>query len=98
MDGKLIIQNLLTVPQMLIALLAKACFVNAPAIWNLLSNSCKHAKLLSTVISRLKTKVLRIFYQPQQYTELPQSTSDMLVTHGAIYKSVLNMSVIALGM
>ena len=56
-------------------------FVDMAAVWNLLSSSFKHARLLSAFISRMKTQLFLRVYQ-WQHTVMPWSTSDLLVTYG----------------
>ena len=52
----------------MVELLAKVCCIGAATVRNLLFDNCKHADLLSTFRSRLKTKLFHIAYHEQQHT------------------------------
>jgi len=54
--------NLLTVPQLLLALSVKAFCVSGPTVWNSLSNSCKHAELATIVKHILKSELFHLAF------------------------------------
>ena len=58
-------KNLLTVPQLSLALSAKAFCVSALTVWNSLPDACTEAELVSTFRSRLKTELFNVAYVTQ---------------------------------
>jgi len=62
--------NLLTVPQLSLALSAKAFCVSGPTVWNSLPNHCKQAELVTTFKHKLKSELfyLAYFEQPTVYS------------------------------
>ena len=74
---------LLSVPRMTLSLLAKACSVSAPSVWNSLSYNCRSAESFSSFRRALKTELFDTAYSERKHS-FPTCTSDLLATYKCI--------------